>query len=378
MSIVHLTVGNNRIVQIKSPLGTELLEIDDILSSWKNVFSFSAQNTDTPGLRPAQLGALFSIKSHWIVSNEPATVVMPTGTGKTETMIATVVSEMIGRTFIIVPSNLLRKQTAEKFMTFGVLQNIGVIEDTALKPTVTTLLKTPKELSDLREIIDKSNIIVTTMSLLSRFSDDYLAAISETCDTLIVDEAHHIAANTWATVKYKLRKLKCLQFTATPFRNDGKKVDGKIIYNFPLSMAQKQGYFQRIDFLPIFEFDEEKGDLAIAAAAVDKLDSDLKSGYNHIILVRAKDTHSADRLYSTIYRPYFAEYNPVLVHSGVSASDRAIAMTALNNGHSRIVVCVDMFGEGIDIPSLKIAAVHDKYKSLPNNITIHWPFCKVK
>lgn len=365
MSIVHLTVGNNRIVQIKSSLGTEVLEIDDILSSWKNVFSFSAQNTDTPGLRPAQLGALFSIKSHWIVSNEPATVVMPTGTGKTETMIATVVSEMIGRTFIIVPSNLLRKQTAEKFMTFGVLQNIGVIEDTALKPTVTTLLKTPKELSDLREIIDKSNIIVTTMSLLSRFSDEYLAAISETCDTLIVDEAHHIAANTWATVKYKLRKLKCLQFTATPFRNDGKKVDGKIIYNFPLSMAQKQGYFQRIDFLPIFEFDEEKGDLAIAAAAVDKLDSDLKSGYNHIILVRAKDTHSADRLYSTIYRPYFAEYNPVLVHSGVSASDRAIAMTALNNGHSRIVVCVDMFGEGIDIPSLKIAAVHDKYKSLP-------------
>lgn len=323
MSIVHLTVGNNRIVQIRSALCTELLEIDDILSSWKNVFSFSAQNTDTPGLRPAQLGALFSIKSHWTVSSEPATIVMPTGTGKTETMIATVVSEIIGRTFIIVPSNLLRKQTAEKFMTFGVLQNIGVIEDTAHKPTVTTLLKTPKELSDLREILDKSNIVVTTMSLLSRFSDDYLVAISKTCDTLIVDEAHHIAANTWATVKYKLRKLKCLQFTATPFRNDGKKVDGKIIYNFPLSMAQKQGYFQKIDFSPIFEFDEEKGDLAIAAAAVDKLDSDLKSGYNHIILVRAKDTHSADRLYSTIYRPYFAEYNPVLVHSGVSASDRA-------------------------------------------------------
>ncbi|WP_258863412.1 hypothetical protein [Streptococcus agalactiae] len=24
-----------------------------------------------------------------------------------------------------------------------------------------------------------------------------------------------------------------------------------------------------------------------------------------------------------------------------------------------------MFGEGIDIPSLKVAAIHDKYKSLP-------------
>ncbi|MGC7872060.1 DEAD/DEAH box helicase [Desulfosporosinus sp. SYSU MS00001] len=365
MAIIKYEVGNNKVVQMQSSPDVGLLEVDAVLSSWKNVFSFDAQYNDSIGLRPAQLGALFSIKSHWIVSNEPATVVMPTGTGKTETMIAVVVSEIIGRTFIIVPSNLLRKQTAEKFLTFGILQSIGVIKDTALKPTVTTLRTTPKEISDLQEILDKSNIVVTTMSLLQRFSDDYLTAISETCDTLIVDEAHHIAANTWATVKYKLRKLKCLQFTATPFRNDGKKVDGKIIYNFPLAMAQKQGYFQQIDFLPILEFDEEKGDLAIAVAATKKLDIDLKAGYNHIILVRAKDKRSADRLYNTIYRPYFEKYNPVLVHSDVPAADRGVAMAALNNGSSRIVVCVDMFGEGIDIPSLKIAAVHDKYKSLP-------------
>lgn len=364
MSIIKYEVGNNKVVQMQSTPGMGVSEVDDVLSSWKNVFSFNAEDA-SPGLRPAQLGALFSIKSHWIVSNEPATVVMPTGTGKTETMIATVVSEVIGRTFIIVPSSLLRKQTAEKFVTFGILQSIGVIKDKAIKPTVTILRTTPRQLSDLQEILDKSNVVVTTMSLLQRFSDEYLKSISETCNTLIVDEAHHIAANTWATVKYKLRKLKCLQFTATPFRNDGKKVDGKIIYNFPLAMAQKQGYFQQIDFLPILEFDEEKGDLAIATAAANKLDSDLKAGYNHIILVRAKDKSSANRLYNTIYRPFFEKYNPVLIHSDVSASDRAASMAALNNGSSRIVVCVDMFGEGIDIPSLKIAAVHDKYKSLP-------------
>ncbi len=37
----------------------------------------------------------------------------------------------------------------------------------------------------------------------------------------------------------------------------------------------------------------------------------------------------------------------------------------VRKGQSKIVVCVDMFGEGIDIPTLKIAAIHDKYKSLP-------------
>ena len=365
MGIVTIAVGNNKISQVgQTPDGT-LLSVDNVLSSWDGVLSFNTQNDVSPGLRPAQLGALFSIKAHWIVSKEPATVVMPTGTGKTETMIAAVVSEKIYRTLIVVPSNLLRKQTAEKFLTFGILQDIGIISENAITPTVTALLKQPKELSDLEEILERSNVIVTTMSLLQRFSDDYLSAISENCDTLIVDEAHHIAANTWASIKYKLRTLRCMQFTATPFRNDGKKVDGKIIYNFPLSMAQEQGYFQQINFLPILEFDEEKGDISIASAAIIQLDNDLAEGYHHIILVRAKDKSSANRLFDRIYLPYFSKYNPVLVHSGVSSTEKNNAMIALKNGSSKIVVCVDMFGEGIDLPNLKIAAVHDKYKSLP-------------
>lgn len=40
-------------------------------------------------------------------------------------------------------------------------------------------------------------------------------------------------------------------------------------------------------------------------------------------------------------------------------------MNQVKAGNAKIVVCVDMFGEGIDIPTLKIAAIHDKYKSLP-------------
>lgn len=365
MGEVKLAIGNNKIHQIQTEPALNLLPVDHVISSWKNALSFVTQSENCPGLRPAQLGALFSIKSHWTISKESATVVMPTGTGKTETMIATVVSEIIDRTLIIVPSNFLRKQTLEKFLTFGVLQDIGVINHSALKPTVTALLKTPKELTELKEILNKSNIVVTTMSLLHRFSDDYLMAISEQCNTLIVDEAHHIAANTWSTVKYKLRKLRCLQFTATPFRNDGKKVDGKIIYNFPLSMAQNQGYFQKINFSPVLEFDEEKGDISIATAAVKQLENDLKNEYNHLILVRTKDKRSANRLYNNIYCPYFSKYNPVLVHSDISATNRTAAIRALRDGTSRIVVCVDMFGEGIDIPNLKIAAVHEKYKSLP-------------
>ena len=36
----------------------------------------------------------------------------------------------------------------------------------------------------------------------------------------------------------------------------------------------------------------------------------------------------------------------------------------LREGKSRVVVCVDMLGEGFDLPQLKIAAIHDTHKSL--------------
>nr|WP_320025748.1 DEAD/DEAH box helicase family protein [uncultured Acetobacterium sp.] len=365
MSEIKQAFGKNFIRQARPDHDMRLLDVETVISSWKNALSFIEQEENYHGFRPAQLGALFSIKAHWTVSEEPATIVMPTGTGKTETMIATVVSEMIKRTLIIVPSNLLRIQTVDKFITFGVLQDFNIINASAIKPSVTALVTTPKDLSELKEILKRSNVVITTMSLLQRFSDKYLAEISVLCETLIVDEAHHIAAGTWTKVKHKLRKLKCIQFTATPFRNDGKKIDGKIIYNFPLSMAQEQGYFKQIKFSPIWEFDEEKGDYSIASAAIKQLDSDLKAGYKHIILVRAKDKRSADRLFNNIYNPNFKKYKPVLVHSNIAKKEREEAIKALRQGDSKIVICVDMFGEGIDIPSLKIAAIHDKYKSLP-------------
>ena len=37
----------------------------------------------------------------------------------------------------------------------------------------------------------------------------------------------------------------------------------------------------------------------------------------------------------------------------------------LRSGRSRIIVCVNMLGEGFDFPELKIAALHDAHKSLP-------------
>jgi superfamily II DNA or RNA helicase len=191
-----------------------------------------------------------------------------------------------------------------------------------------------------------------------------LDTLIEKVEVVIFDEAHHLAAPDWSTVRERFSGKKILQFTATPYRNDGKKVDGKIIFNYGLSLAQKSGYFKPIDFYPIQEFDEQKSDEEIAKIAIKQLNEDLKKGFEHVLLARANSRKRADELYEKIYSKY-KEYNPVVIHTGIRPSQRKKYLQQVKDGKAKIVVCVDMFGEGIDIPTLKIAAIHDKYKSLP-------------
>lgn len=64
---------------------------DEIIKSWRDQFTFKEEvyDEEIKGLRRPQIAALYSILSHMKVSKDIATVVMPTGTGKTETMMST-------------------------------------------------------------------------------------------------------------------------------------------------------------------------------------------------------------------------------------------------------------------------------------------------
>jgi len=55
-----------------------------ILETWKDgIFLKKGDITrNSKGLRSPQIGAIYATLSHWEISADPATVVMPTGTGK--------------------------------------------------------------------------------------------------------------------------------------------------------------------------------------------------------------------------------------------------------------------------------------------------------
>lgn len=335
-----------------------------VLDSWRDAFSYVEEDQEhrVVGLRPPQIGAVHAVHSHWSVSEAPATIVMPTGTGKTETMLSVLVSARCSRVLVVVPTDALRSQIAEKFLTLGVLKlpRSPILSGTALRPTVCALKHIPKTVTDVTALFERAHVVVTTSSIAGQCEPEVQEAIAELCSHLFIDEAHHVEAPTWSAFKGRFLARRILQFTATPFREDGKPLDGKLIYVYPLRKAQAEGYFKPIKFLSVIEFDPNRSDEAIAAAAIAQLRDDYDKG--HILMARVETVRHAEKVFEIYAR--HPEFNPVQLHTGVPGKAREAARQKVLSKDARIVVCVDMLGEGFDLPELKIAAFHDIRKTL--------------
>lgn len=345
--------------------------------SWQGQFAFKAERRDgevvlDPGLRPPQIGALHAILAHWTVTTtDPATVVMPTGTGKTETMLAVLVAARPETLLVVVPTDALRDQISKKFLELGLLQRFGVIAAGAHPPVVGVLRRRPTSVAEVDEVFRACNVVVTTMSVAGGCAEDVQAAMAANASHLVIDEAHHIGARTWARFRRHFAARPVLQFTATPFRGDRRHVDGKVIYNYPLRKAQEEGYFKPITFLPIAEYDVDEADGEIARTSCGQLDQDLAAGFDHLVMARAGSIDRAREVLRAYARLGVLRraagdtaYDAVLIHSELSADEQRDAWSQLERRQARVLVCVDMFGEGFDMPELKIAALHDMHKSL--------------
>ncbi|NVP56618.1 DEAD/DEAH box helicase family protein [Rhizobium sp. DBTS2] len=331
--------------------------LDSISSNWPSSFHFhhEKQNADgtvsagNEGLRPPQIGALHAIGAHWSLTSQPATVVMPTGTGKTETMLATLAAYDCQSVLVIVPTDALRSQTAGKFLNFGWLRKLHALDDSVSNPVVGIISKRPKTIEDL-EIFERCHVVVSTMaafqgkkSAAEKDEDDdeeesieeaegdtaeetafnLAEEIAKRVKVLFVDEAHHVAARGWSSFRGAFRDRKVLQFTATPFRRDGLLVDGQVIYSYPLRRAQEENYFKPITFQPIYEPVSSKADAIIAEAAIARLRADLANGFNHLMMVRCKNITKAKKVHE-IYDRLATDLKPLLLHSKIGNSDALI------------------------------------------------------
>jgi superfamily II DNA or RNA helicase len=176
-----------------------------VLASWVNTFEFRTEDeaTGLPGLRAPQIAALHAISVHFEIGDtfEPATVVLPTGTGKTETMLATQVYRRLKKTLVLVPSDALRTQIAEKFVTLGVLPKARVVPREIVRPRVAVITSGVRTASEAGEIAANANVIVALPNVLQASSADAVRVLVEACTDLMVDEAHHVTASTWNAIR---------------------------------------------------------------------------------------------------------------------------------------------------------------------------------
>ena len=278
-------------------------------------------------------------------------------------MISILVSARCQRLLVVVPTHALRLQIAEKFLTLGILKEPGcsVLSVGARHPIVGVLRHIPKSAADVDQVFGCCHVIVVTSSIAGQCRRTVQERMAYHCPYLFIDEAHHTEAPTWRAFKERFRERRIVQFTATPFREDGKPLAGKIVYTYPLKKAQQEGYFKPIRFRRVVEFNRKRADAVIAAKAVEQLREDAVKG--HVLMARVESVARAREVFQ-IYNEY-QEFNPVELHTGItSIRQREAARRQILSGASRIVVCVDMLGEGFDLPELKIAAFHDIRKSL--------------
>ena len=353
--------------------------VSETRDSWLGAFNHKHEDSERgiDGLRPPQIGAIYAVQSHWTVNTDVATVVLPTGVGKTETMLSLLIAERCKCLLVVVPTDTLRTQIAEKFLTLGLLKTprFQVVSEHARYPVVGTLNRRPTDVSQVDSFFRKCNVVVTTMPLASQCLPDVMERMATLCSCLFIDEAHHVAAPRWNEFKTAFSKARIVQFTATPFRNDDRPIGGRRIFTFSLRHAQEQGYFKQINFKPVMEFDPDRKDLAIAEAAVQQLRADAHLG--HILIARAANVTRAAEVFEC-YRRY-TEFNPVQIHTGItSKAERDDIRRMLLSGKSRIVVCVNMLGEGFDLPELKIAAFHDIRKTLSVTLQLVGRFTRTR
>ena len=186
-------------------------------------------------------------------------------------------------------------------------------------------------------------------------------------DYIVVDEFHHAAAATYRRIIDYFEPRFLLGLTATPDRSDGGDLLGlceeNLVYECDLWSGIDRGLLAPFHYYGVPDpveyaqipwrsgrFDEAALTAAVAtqARAENALEQLAKRGGKKTIGFCVSRRH-AD------FMADFAQdrgLRAVAVHSGDTSAPRASALKALEDGDLDIVFAVDMFNEGVDVPSI--------------------------
>lgn len=329
---------------------------------------------DKPGLRKSQVGALHSISAHITLRSDPGLIVLPTGAGKTAVLMLVPYLVPSNRVLIITQSRFVREQIAKDFSTLRTLKEVGALPGDFHSPTVIENKNMVRSAESWERFRD-CDVVISTPNGASPGFNAIPVPPADLFDLVLVDEAHHSPAPTWNALIRAFPSAQCVFFTATPFRRDRKEIKAKHLYTYPIQRAFDDGIYGDMIFLPVSPSAGEAADEVLARKAEEVYRADKEAGFEHSIMIRADSRPRARHLMEVYSR--VTNLRLEVVDSGQSARTAEKVVAKLRAGELDGVICVNMLGEGFDLPRLKIAALHAPHRSLGVTLQFFGRFARV-
>lgn len=319
------------------------------------------QCSDAIGVRPAQAAAVHALCAHFFSRVDPALVVMPTGSGKTCVMLLAAFALRPVRVLVLTPSRMVRDQLRDSFEQLALIKKLEAIPlDTPLPKVreVKGRLQTPGAWEELRDC----DVVISTVQSASPAIMGIAEPPADLFDLILCDEAHHSAAPSWRSLLDHFSTAKHLLFTATPFRRDMKALKGRIVFEYNLAQARQDGVYGELEYVPVEPESGINPDIALASEAERTMEVDRKAGLQHLLMVRTSQAARAK-----VLNKLYAEHTNLKLRTILGSHSQKRLTTAVSDmreGKLDGVICVDMLGEGFDLPNLKLAVLHSPHRSL--------------
>lgn len=300
--------------------------------------------------RGAQIEALCALEQTRMEGAKRALVVAATGVGKT--YLAAFDSKTFKRVLFVAHREEILKQAAVSFHNIRNSDDYGFFNGT--------------EKSTDRSVIFASVATLGRSEYLNEryFSKDYF-------DYIVVDEFHHSVNNQYRRIVEYFKSEFLLGLTATPERMDGKNIyeicDYNVPYEISLKSAINKGMLVPFHYYGIYD-DTDYSGIHIVRGRYDEKELNetyIGNVYRHDLIYKYYRKYGSKRALGFCCSREHAEemaqefckrgIPSVAVYSNSNseyAEERSVAIQKLTDGEIRVIFSVDMFNEGVDIPSV--------------------------
>ena len=318
-------------------------------------------------LRDYQEDGLNNIRSELRDGKKAVLFVLPTGGGKTVTYAAISQGAALrgNRILILEHRKELIRQASLAVGGLGVNHQVIAPANKVAKIRAAHVEKLGWPMIDKH-----SHVAVASVQTLAR-RFDWLAEFKP--NIIVIDEAHHAVAGTWARIIEACPQAILVGVTATPVRTDGQglgKGSGGCFDAMVLGPSMREliqmGYLvpPRVYAWPGVnrdELDHRGGDIDTAAAAValDKpgIIGDAVEHYTQLAAGRPTIVFCASVKHAEHVAAQFraAGYRFEVVHGDMEDEDRDYRIEGLGTGKIQGIVTVDVVSEGTDLPCAEVA-----------------------